>query len=153
MGEGYWNPRYLQHGSSHYGWTDASPAAVQRVHEAERTESFSTAAMYRGSLPPLQLQGKTVLLVDEALITSSSLNSVLLHLRDVGAENVVIVVSVGSLLAIDEIRPEVKEVLCLCERPGCHDFQQRFGDLQLVSEEEVLRCMNDEGERRKREIA
>jgi hypothetical protein len=150
LGEGYWSPRFLQRGSSHYGWTDASPAAVHRVHNAEHKEAESTAAHYRGSLPPLYLQGKTVILVDEALIAPSSIASVLFRLHVLGAEGIVIAVSVGSLPAINEVRPKVEDVTCLCQRADCHDVEQRFEELQLVTEEEVMQCMQEEGERRRK---
>ena len=150
LGEGYWSPRFLQRGSSHYGWTEASPAAVHRAHNAEHEKADSRAAHYRGSLSPLQLQGKTVLLVDEALIELSSITSVLFRLDVLGAEGIVIAVSVGSLVVIDQVRLKVKEVICLCQRADCHDIEQRFEELQPVTEEEVMLCMQEEGERRKK---
>ena len=119
---------------------------MHRVQDDEHKEAESSATLYRGSLPPLDLHGKTVLLVDEALIDPSPLASTVLRLRALGAQSVVIAVPVGSLLAIEKVRPVVQEVVCLCQRAACHDLGQRFGELQLVSEEAVVHCMKEEGE-------
>jgi hypothetical protein len=47
----------------------------------------------------------------------------------------------------------VRDVVCLCQRAGCHDVAQRFKELRPVSEEEVVQCMKEEGERRMGEKA
>ena len=67
----YWNPEFESH-PQRYGLTPQS-AAVQRVVEAEKTEAERRKREYRGHMPGLQLQGKTVILVDDGVAVSAAL--------------------------------------------------------------------------------
>jgi putative phosphoribosyl transferase len=73
FGEVYWNPEFESH-PQRYGLSPQS-RAVQRVVEAEKKEAERRKRVYRGHMPGLQLQGKTVILVDDGVAVSAAKHS------------------------------------------------------------------------------
>ena len=66
-----------------------SPQQLREVAEREGRELHRREAAYRGGRPPLELAGKTVILVDDGLATGSSMMAAVQALRDLDpAENV-----------------------------------------------------------------
>ena len=62
-----------------------SSAAVERVVEQEERELRRREYAYRGDLPPVELAGRTVILVDDGLATGSSMRAAVKAVRARGA--------------------------------------------------------------------
>src|SRR6266545_2250388 len=83
-------------------------AAVRREQaEIERRESE-----YRGGRPFPDLEGRTVILVDDGLATGSTMRAGAQALREKHPARVVVAVPVASRSACEEIGSEVDEIVC-----------------------------------------
>lgn len=100
--------------------------AQQEQHELERRER-----LYRAGLPPLQLHGKTVILVDDGLATGSTMVAAVRAARKAGAATIVVAAPVASAEGAELVAAEAERVIIL-EVPqelfaiGCwyEDFEQ-----------------------------
>jgi len=85
---------------------------------------------YRGAAPPLSLEGRVVLLVDDGLATGRSVRAAAESLRRRGASRVVLAVPVAAPSSLAELRDCIDEAFCV-EAPAdmwaigfwYHDFR------------------------------
>ena len=71
-------------------------AAVERAIADERAELARRERLYRGSRPPLDVRGRTIMLVDDGLATGASVQAAIAALKRHGPASIVVVSPVGS---------------------------------------------------------
>lgn len=84
-----------------------SPAALRAVEDAERAELARRTARYRGSRTPLDLAGRTAILVDDGVATGATATAAAYAVRKLGAERVVLAVPVAP----SDLRPALLEAV------------------------------------------
>lgn len=97
---------------------------------------------FRGDRPPLDVRGKTVLLIDDGLATGATMRSAAKALRQMAPRRLVIAVPVGAPESCDEFRDEADDVVCaITPRPffGVGAWYRDFGQ---TDDEEVRRLLN-----------
>jgi putative phosphoribosyl transferase len=112
-------------------------ATLDRIVEAERAELDRRSRRFRDDTPPLPVEGRAVLLVDDGVATGSTARAAARVLRRRGAARIVLAVPVGPADVCDRFVGDVDEVVCL-ERPG--DFfgvGQAYEAFRQTSDEEV----------------
>jgi putative phosphoribosyl transferase len=85
--------------------------AIGEVAERESVEVVRRVAEYRGGRPPLALDGRTAVLVDDGLATGASMRAAVLAARALGPSRIVVGVPVASREAVDELEGDVDEVV------------------------------------------
>ncbi|TVM16275.1 phosphoribosyltransferase [Oceanidesulfovibrio indonesiensis] len=110
---------------------------ILRVARQEEDEMRRRERAYRGSRPFPDLEGKTVIIVDDGLATGATLRAAVLGVKEYMPARVVAAAPVGSIEACTELRETADEVICL-ETPA------RFGgvgawydDFSQTTDEEV----------------
>ncbi len=93
---------------------------LERSVERARAELAARLARYRRGRPAVDLHGRTAIVVDDGLATGGTASAALRAVRERGARRVVLAVPVGSRQAVERLRPEADEVVCL-ETPA--DFR------------------------------
>lgn len=88
------------------GPEDIEPVAVREMAEIDRRERA-----YRGNLPPPNLRGRDVILVDDGLATGSTMRAAATAARQQGASRTTIAVPVGPGAARDALRREGHDVV------------------------------------------
>jgi len=86
---------------------DIARAAAVQGRELERG-----ARLYRGGRSPIDVHGRTVILVDDGLATGASMRAAALAVRERHPEKVVMAVPVAAKRICDELRSEVDEIIC-----------------------------------------
>ena len=105
----------------------------EQLAERERTEVDRRERSYRAGLPPLDLKGKTAILVDDGLATGSTMLAALRAARKAGAASVVVAAPVASREAHALVRPEADEVVILQTPQFLHaigEWYTRFGQVE-----------------------
>jgi putative phosphoribosyl transferase len=108
-------------------------AAIAR--ETEELHRRETA--YRGGRAPVDMAGKTVILVDDGIATGASMLVAVRAVRAANPARVVVAVPVGPLSACRELAQEADDVVCATMPPGFEAVGQVFEDFHQVSDDEV----------------
>ena len=93
-------------------WYRPSAAAVEAVTRAELTELERREGAYRDGRPPLPIEGRTVILVDDGLATGSTMRAAVLAIRRLRPARVVLAVPVGARETCEALRAIADEVVC-----------------------------------------
>src|SRR5450759_3903720 len=78
--------------------------AIEQVTRQEEEELQRRERQYRGNRSPLEVRGKTVILVDDGLATGSTMRAAAAALRKAGAARIVVAVPVASRPTCDQLR-------------------------------------------------
>jgi len=113
------------------------PAVIDAVSAAEREELTRRERAYRGDAPPLDVAGKTVVLVDDGLATGASMRAAVVALRARGPARIVVAVPTAAPEACDDFRDEVDELVCAETPAHFTAVGERYDDFRDTSDEEV----------------
>jgi len=90
-----------------------SQAAIDAVVAREEQEMRRREQSYRGARGPLDVRGKTVVIVDDGLATGSTMRAAVAALRKMEPRIIVVAVPVAAPQTCEEFRREVDEMICL----------------------------------------
>lgn len=113
-------------------------ASIDAAVAAERTELERRNKLYRRGMPAPDVQGKTIILVDDGLATGATMRAAIVSLRDAGAARIVVAVPVGTILACKKIRQEADEFMCLYTPEPFFGVGQWYDNFMQIPDEEVL---------------
>jgi putative phosphoribosyl transferase len=114
---------------------------IERVAEREATELARREQAYRGGRPPLDLRGHTVVLVDDGLATGATMRAAVAAIRSRGPRLLVVAVPTAPPHALDELRPEVDELVWMIAPEQFHAVGLWYDDFREVSDGEVSRLL------------
>lgn len=114
-----------------------SPEAIERVAQAEAEELRRRELQYRGNRPPLQIEHKTAILVDDGLATGSTMRAAARALRLEHASKIVVAVPVAARQSCDSVRLEADEVVCGATPEPFYAVGQWYRDFEQTTDEEV----------------
>ena len=118
-----------------------SPEAIDLVTAQVRQLLNQRALLYRGRRPPLQLAGRTVLLVDDGIATGASVYAAILALRQIGPAAIVLAAPVAPASTCAWLRGSVDRLVCLHAPPDFHAVGQFFRDFSQVEDDEIVRLL------------
>ncbi|HYO02975.1 MAG TPA: erythromycin esterase family protein [Mycobacterium sp.] len=110
---------------------------IRAVFEREGRELIRREAAYRGDRPPLQLSGKTAILVDDGLATGSSMLAAVLAIRDQEPAHVVIAVPAAPESTCREFAEMVDDVICASMPTPFTAVGASYWDFAQVTDEQV----------------
>ena len=90
----------------------ATPADVERVVEQERRELARRERAYRGDRSPLDLRGKTVVIVDDGLATGATMKAAVQGIRTLEPGLIVVAVPAAPADVCQELWQLADEVVC-----------------------------------------
>ena len=114
-----------------------SPQQLREIAEREARELERREAAYRGGRPPLQVSGKTVILVDDGLATGSSMMAAVQALRQQEPAGIVIAVPAAPESTCREFAGMVEDMVCASMPTPFLAVGESFWDFSQVSDEQV----------------
>jgi len=126
------NEDVLRHG----GVDERALAAVER---RERAELEARVLRFRGDAPPIDLVGRSAIVVDDGVATGATAKVACLMARQRGAASVVLAVPVASPdAAVDLLAsPAIDELVCLATPPTFMAVGQYYLDFGQTTDAEV----------------
>jgi putative phosphoribosyl transferase len=113
-----------------------------RVAAAERRELRRREAVYRAGRPPLLLEGRTVVLVDDGLATGSTMLAAVRAARAGGAGLVVVAAPVASVQAAQLVGAEADRLFILQTPPMLFAIGEWYERFEQLEDAEVCRLLD-----------
>jgi len=117
-----------------FGISDVEIALVTR---AEREELERRERLYRGSRPPLDVHGRTIILVDDGIATGSSIRAAIQALRQMKPAAIVVATPVAPQESCNRLQHEVDELVCVEMPEPFYAIGEFYDDFSQVSDDEV----------------
>ena len=116
---------------------------LEAVERHERAELEARVRRFRGDAPPVDLSGRTAVIVDDGVATGATARVAALVAHELGAASVVLAMPVGAPDSIAELAamPEVDEVVCLSTPPGFMAVGMHYLDFRQTSDAEVQQIL------------
>lgn len=118
-----------------------SPQTLEAVASRERLEIERREALYRAGRPPVPIEGRTAIAVDDGLATGSSMKAAVRALRSLpspgSVPRIVVAVPVGAPSTCEELTREADQVVCLSTPHLFHAVGEFYRSFDQISDEEV----------------
>ncbi len=114
---------------------------IDATEAAERRELFRRERVYRGGRGPLDLGGKTVILVDDGLATGSTMRAAVQAARQMAPARIVVAVPVGAASVCASLRDVADDVICAESPDPFHAVGIWYENFQPTSDAEVQDAM------------
>jgi putative phosphoribosyl transferase len=115
---------------------------IEAVADRERAELERRERAYRGERDPIDVEGKTVIVVDDGLATGATMRAAITALRDRRADTIVVAVPTGSPQTCAEIGETVDEIVCARTPEEFTAVGVWYRDFEPTSDDEVRRLLN-----------
>lgn len=119
---------------------------IDAVTEDELEELKRRERAYRGDRPRPEVQGKTVVLVDDGLATGSTMRAAAAALRQKQPARIVVAVPVSARQTCDEYRMGVDEIICANTPEPFLGVGQWYFDFSQTTDDEVRQIMSEAGD-------
>ncbi|HXG94065.1 MAG TPA: phosphoribosyltransferase [Blastocatellia bacterium] len=110
---------------------------IERAARREQQELERREQAYRGDTVPLDVQGRTVILIDDGLATGSTMRAAVAALRKQQPAQIIIAVPVAAEQTCEEFRAEVDEVVCARTPEPFQAVGLWYEDFSQTTDEEV----------------
>ena len=113
------------------------PAAIEEILSRERLELVRREQAYRGNRPPISIEGKTVLLIDDGVATGSSMQVAVAALRQRRPDRVVIAVPVVDRRVKEMLAQHADEVISVLTPTDLNAVGEWYEDFSQTTDEKV----------------
>jgi len=110
---------------------------IDAVSGEELIELQRRENAYRAGLPPLEIEGKTVIVVDDGVATGSTMLAAVSALRQLNAARIVVAAPVIAASSCREIQRKADEVVTVMIPERFYAVGQWYEDFSQTSDEEV----------------
>ncbi len=118
-------------------------ADIEAITVRERAELERRERVYRGSSAPLELTGRTVILVDDGLATGASMRTAIRSLEDHHPAWVTMAVPTAPVSTCRDLEREVDEAVCVMTPEAFFGVGQWYADFSQTSDGEVVSLLNE----------
>lgn len=110
---------------------------IDEVASREQRELERREKSYRGTRPPLNVKGRTVVIVDDGLATGSTMRAAVRALKAMQPAAVIVAVPVAARQTCNEFRAEVDDIVCLRTPEPFDAVGLWYRDFSQTEDEEV----------------
>lgn len=125
-----------------------SQNAIEAVSARELVELARREKSYRGSKPPLNVRGKTVVVVDDGLATGSTMRAAVRALRQQKAGSIIVAVPVAARETCEDFLREVDDIICLRTPYPFEAVGLWYRDFTQTTDEEVHALLAEQPEQK-----
>lgn len=110
---------------------------VDRIVRREQAELERRESLYRGSEPPIKLQGREVILVDDGLATGATMRAAVQAVRQLQPARVTVAVPVGARESCDALAAVADDVVCVRTPEPFRAVGEWYSEFPQTSDDEV----------------
>lgn len=120
-------------------------AELHAACERQRAEARRREQLYRpGEAVPLR--DRDVVLVDDGLATGATARAAVRMVRGAGPRSVVLAVPVGAQDAVQALRAEADQVVCVLQPEWFNAVGQWYRDFRATDDEEIFTLLRQQGQ-------
>jgi putative phosphoribosyl transferase len=120
-----------------------SPKEIEGIAQREMAEIERREKLYRSSRPALELEHRTVILVDDGLATGSTMTAAVQALRAKNPARVIVAVPVGAAESCRALRTMADEFICLRMPEDFYAVSLWYEKFPQISDAEVCDLLSD----------
>jgi putative phosphoribosyl transferase len=110
---------------------------IDAVSAEELIELQRREKAYRSGLPPVEVEGKTVIVVDDGVATGSTMLAAVSALRQLNAARIVVAVPVAAASTYSDMQRAADDVVAVLVPERFYAVGQWYEDFSQTSDEEV----------------
>jgi putative phosphoribosyl transferase len=118
-------------------WFGIKHKKIEEVAAIEEQELERRDRAYRGDRDPPNLEGRTVILVDDGIATGSTIRAAIAILRQQQPERIVLAVPVAPAAACRQLEEEVEEIVCLMMPEPFHAIGLWYDNFDQTTDTQV----------------
>jgi len=119
-----------------------TPRYIEQVTAEETAEMERRLRLYRGDRPDPDVQGRTVILVDDGLATGVTARAAIRSLRQQGAGRIILAVPVCPADTAESLSREADEVACAMTPRPFHAVGSWYLDFGQTTDQEVAHLLD-----------
>jgi len=124
------------------GMAGVTKQDLEPIVYAEKIEAKRRLALYRGDKPPLDLNNKIAIIVDDGIATGATMRAAIISAKAMGAKKIVVAVPVSPVDTLKKIKQEADEVICLDTPETFFGVGQFYDVFSQTEDDEVIDLMN-----------
>jgi predicted phosphoribosyltransferase len=118
------------------------PEVLAEKIARERAELSRRESAYRGDRPPLDVRGRTVILIDDGLATGSTMRAAVTALRGQAPVGIVVAVPIGALATCAELQQIAEECICALTPEPFRAVGLWYEDFAQTTDDEVRELLD-----------
>jgi len=118
---------------------------IDAVAGQELAELHRREQLYREDRPPLELRGRTVILIDDGLATGATMRAAVAAVRQLHVARIVVAVPVASVETFMDFKLEVDEIICPLQPAEFHAVGQWYASFAQTTDDEVRQLLAEAG--------
>ncbi len=130
-----------------------SAAAVRATVRREQAELERRERVYRAGRAPVDVRGRTVIVVDDGLATGATMHAAVSALRMAQPARIVVAVPVASVDACSELARHADECVCVSTPEPFRAVGPWYREFDATEDSEVLACLERAQARERRAAA
>ncbi len=116
---------------------------IEEEIQQKQKEARDRVEMLRGAAPPIDVHGKTVIIIDDGVATGASMMMAVRLLRAKDPTSVVVAVPVAPPEAVIALRSVADKVVAVSQPDSFYAIGQFYGDFSQTSDEEARRLLEE----------
>ena len=118
--------------------TDTTPEQFEVLCQQELTEIERRRRRFLGNRTPLDPRGRVVIVIDDGIATGATMRAALQATRTRKPAKLVLAVPVAPTEILQDLRPEVDEVICLTRLEPFGAVGYFYDDFRQLSDDDVI---------------
>lgn len=119
------------------GTRNLDGAVENQVQEIKRREQ-----LYGQDRQPLDITGKTIILVDDGIATGATVLSAIRYLKRHRVRKIILAVPVAAASTMDQLKPVVDEAITIYQPDSLGAVGQFYQNFEPVSDKEVVKLLS-----------